>query len=74
MGYDTPNQTNLVVENLVEKSKEKNETKKERKKERKEKGGKERSWPTLQEVGFFSYLVYLRLRAMKLSLNIRASA
>ena len=73
MGYDTPSQTNLVVENSVEKSEEKKERKKERrkgikkerKKERKEKGGKEGSWPTLKEVGFFSYLVYLCLRAIQ---------
>ena len=65
MGYDTPSQTNLVVENSVEKSEEKNETNKERKKERKKKGGKEGSWPTLQEVGFFSYLVYLCLRVIQ---------
>ena len=72
MGYDTPSQTNLVVENSVEKSKEKKERKKEgkeerkkgRKKERKEKGGKEGCWPTLEEVGFFSYLVYLCLWAI----------
>ena len=56
MGFDTPSQTNLVVENSVEKSEEKKERKKE---------GKERSWPTLQEVGFFSYLVYLCLRAIQ---------
>ena len=61
MGYDTPSQTNLVVESSVEKSKEK----KERKKERKEKGGKEGIWPTLQEVGFFSYLGCLYLGAIQ---------
>ena len=66
MGYDTPSQTNLVVENSVENMKRrKKERRKERKKERKEKGGKEGNWPTLQEVGFFSYLFYLCLRAIQ---------
>ena len=66
----TPSQTNLVVENSVEKSEEKKERKKEGKEERKKERKKRerrkgRSWPTLQEVGFFSYLVYPFLRVIQ---------
>ena len=43
----------------------KKERKKETNKQTKEKGGKEGSWPALQEVGFFSYLVYHCLRAIQ---------
>ena len=39
--------------------------KSEEKKEIKEKGGKEGSWPTLQEVGFSSSLVDLCLRVIQ---------
>ena len=67
MGYDTPSQINLVVENSVEKSEEKKQRKKEGKKERKEERKKEKRKEERKRVslhlGFFSYLVYLCLRA-----------
>ena len=83
MGYNTPSQTNLVVENSEEKSKEKKERKKEGKEERKKKS-KKRERRKGRELAYSSrgrdFLLHGlllskgHLMAMKLSLNIRASA
>ena len=87
MGYDTPSQTNLVVENSVEKPEEKKERKKEGKEERKKERNKETKKRERRKGSELTYTsrgrVLLQLglplfkshsMAMKLSLNIRASA